>query len=184
MRKELYKLLAVFAVGICIAIVVWQFSLLEEILSFLLHLGPLGPFISGILFAFGITIPTGGFLLSSIAETQPVAYVALWAGFGCAAGDFLFFYIIKNIRKRFLKKKKADHTNSISLLLSRIEHSPLGRFLLPIIGAVIIASPLPDEIGVALLGISHMKPSYFFLLSFALNTSGIYLFLLGISLFS
>lgn len=184
MRKDLYKLIAIFTVGICIAIVVWQFSLLEEILSFLLHLGPLGPLIAGILFAFSITIPTGGFLLSSITETQPVAYVALWAGLGCSLGDFLFFYIIKNIRKRFSKKKNTPHTDSLVLLFSRIEHSPLGRFLLPVIGAVIIASPLPDEIGVALLGISHMKPSYFFLLSFALNTSGIYLFLLGISIFS
>ncbi len=183
MRKELYKLIGIFLVGVVITIVIYQLSLLEHILQLLLQLGPLGPLIAGAFFVPTVTIATGGSLLSSLSETQNIAYVALWGGLGGAIGDFLFFHIIKNIRRRLSRDTGSHKIVSIPHIFSRIEHSPLGRFMLPALGAIIIASPLPDEIGIALLGISNMKRFYFFLLSFTLNTIGIYLFLLGISLF-
>lgn len=183
MRKELYKLIGIFAVGVVITVAISELSLLEKLVEIFLHAGPFGPFISGMFFAFTITIATGGSLLSSLSEAQHIAYVALWGGFGGAVGDFLFFHIIKNIR-RLLSRKTGEHTIvSVPHIFSKIEHSPLGRFLLPALGAIIIASPFPDELGIALLGISNMKRFYFFLLSFALNTVGIYLFLLGVSFF-
>jgi hypothetical protein len=40
-------------------------------------------------------------------------------------------------------------------------------------GAIIIASPLPDELGVALMGIGEIRPRVFLPLSFAMNTLGI-----------
>ena len=43
------------------------------------------------------------------------------------------------------------------------------------IGAIIIASPFPDEIGVSLMGISKMKTYQFILISFLLNAIGIFL---------
>ena len=47
--------------------------------------------------------------------------------------------------------------------------------MLPVIGAIIIASPLPDELGVSLMGMSQMKASRFILLSYILNSIGIFL---------
>jgi len=46
---------------------------------------------------------------------------------------------------------------------------------LPVIGAIIIASPFPDEIGVSLVGISKIKTYQFLLVSFILNAIGIFL---------
>jgi hypothetical protein len=44
-----------------------------------------------------------------------------------------------------------------------------------VFGAVIIASPLPDEAGVSLLSLSKLKNWQFILLSFVLNATGIFI---------
>ncbi len=59
--------------------------------------------------------------------------------------------------------------------IRKLFHTPYFAWFIPIIGAVIIASPLPDEIGVSILGISKMKNWKFLLLSFFLNTVGIFI---------
>jgi uncharacterized membrane protein YdjX (TVP38/TMEM64 family) len=46
---------------------------------------------------------------------------------------------------------------------------------LPIIGALIIISPFPDEIGIGLMGLSKIKKWQFMLISFALNSLGIFI---------
>jgi uncharacterized membrane protein YdjX (TVP38/TMEM64 family) len=52
-----------------------------------------------------------------------------------------------------------------------------------VLGAIIIASPLPDEMGVGLMGISKLKTSQFILLSFVLNAIGIFIVVTAGSLF-
>jgi hypothetical protein len=47
------------------------------------------------------------------------------------------------------------------------------RAVMPFLGALIIASPLPDELGLVFLGISKLKTRYFLPLSFVLNFFGI-----------
>jgi hypothetical protein len=47
-------------------------------------------------------------------------------------------------------------------------------WLLPLVGAIIIASPLPDEPGVAMLGISKIRRWVFTVVVFFLNTIGVY----------
>ena len=47
------------------------------------------------------------------------------------------------------------------------------RWLTPLIGAIIVASPLPDEIGLALMGLSGLRTAMFLPLSFILNFFGI-----------
>ncbi|MEK7660290.1 MAG: hypothetical protein AAB343_03750 [Patescibacteria group bacterium] len=40
-------------------------------------------------------------------------------------------------------------------------------------GAIIIASPFPDEVGISLMGISQLKNWQFLVISFLLNSLGI-----------
>jgi hypothetical protein len=41
------------------------------------------------------------------------------------------------------------------------------------VGGIILASPLPDEVGVSILGVAKMRPSRFMLMSFFFNSIGI-----------
>ena len=47
--------------------------------------------------------------------------------------------------------------------------------MLPIIGAIIIASPFPDEIGVSLMGLSKLSTPKFIFISYILNSIGLFL---------
>ena len=57
------------------------------------------------------------------------------------------------------------------------------RWLTFFAGGFIIASPLPDELGIALLGFSKLKTSLFVPLSFTFNFLGICLIGIAASLF-
>ena len=59
--------------------------------------------------------------------------------------------------------------------IKHLLHSKYFSWTLPVLGAIIIASPLPDEFGIGLMGISKLKTYQFILLSFILNAVGIML---------
>jgi uncharacterized membrane protein YdjX (TVP38/TMEM64 family) len=46
---------------------------------------------------------------------------------------------------------------------------------MPFLGALIIASPVPDEIGVSILGLTKIRYWQFFMVTFILNALGIFL---------
>ena len=53
------------------------------------------------------------------------------------------------------------------------------HYLLYAFAGLVIASPLPDEIGVSLLGISKIKLYKFIIISFIFNTIGVLLVILS-----
>jgi uncharacterized membrane protein YdjX (TVP38/TMEM64 family) len=97
--------------------------------------------------------------------------IALAAGLGALIGDFLIFrffkdHVFEELRPFF--QKLGTHS------LMRIFSTPHFAWILPVLGAFIIASPFPDEIGIGLMGISRMKTWQFLLLAFVLNSTGIF----------
>jgi hypothetical protein len=57
--------------------------------------------------------------------------------------------------------------------IRHIFRTPYFAWLVPVIGAVIVASPLPDELGVSLMGASSIASWQFLILSYCLNAAGI-----------
>src|SRR3989304_3240061 len=47
------------------------------------------------------------------------------------------------------------------------------RWLIAFLGALVIASPLPDELGLMMMGFSKMRTLFFIPISFLLNSLGI-----------
>ena len=62
-----------------------------------------------------------------------------------------------------------DNTSYVRSLL----RSRYIAWTLPIIGVFILASPLPDELGVSLLGISKISEAKFIFISYVSNAVGI-----------
>ena len=52
-------------------------------------------------------------------------------------------------------------------------HRRMFRWVLPFVGALIIASPFPDEIGLGLMGLSRMRVRDLMIISFVMNAIGI-----------
>jgi len=150
-------------------------SLSEIFHTFLLNLGGfgyLGAFITGMFFVSTFTVATAAVVLFILAETLSPLEIGLLGGLGAVFGDFLIF--------RFVRNNLIDEIELLYIRLggnhfNKMLHTKFFSWMLPVIGAIIIASPLPDEIGVSLMGISKLKFYQFLLFSFILNAIGIFL---------
>lgn len=161
-------LLVVSVIVICfLAGTSWASGALRGLAEF----GYVGAFVAGILFVSTFTVGIAGIVLFFLAQELNPLVVAFVAGGGAMIGDFLIFryfrdYVFEELRPIF--KKLGVHP------IARIMSTPYFAWILPVIGALIIASPFPDEIGIGLMGISRMKSWQFLFLAFMLNSAGIF----------
>ncbi|MEK7164256.1 MAG: hypothetical protein AAB768_03910 [Patescibacteria group bacterium] len=138
--------------------------------------GLLGAFVGGIMFASAFTVVSGTIILLSLAHSLPIWQIAVTAGFGAVITNYFIFRFVRDDLSREIKEVYAIFGNRH---LTTLLHTKYFHWFMPLLGALIIASPLPDELGVSLLGISKMSQKEFLLLSFALNTLGISIILIA-----
>lgn len=127
-------------------------------------------FIAGVFFISMFTVTPAAVILAKLAQNYSLLEVAFFGGLGAAAGDFIIFYFTK---KNLTQSAGFLFKEAIGKKLSYIMHSQMFCWLLPLLGAVIIASPFPDELGLALMGVSRLRIAIFLPLVFALNFCGI-----------
>ena len=129
-----------------------------------------GSFVAGIFFVSIFTVAPATVVLAEIAQSNSVFWVAFFGGLGALVGDLIIFRFIKDRLTEdlsyLIKKARAER-------LVPIFRTQLFRWLVPFFGALIVASPLPDELGLAMMGLSKMRTSLFILISFILNATGI-----------
>ncbi|MBP7859635.1 hypothetical protein KA001_01585 [Patescibacteria group bacterium] len=151
--------------------------------SFLLHLGNfgyLGVFLAGFMFVSTFTLVPGTILLTFFSEYIPLYEVLIVGALGATTFDFLAFLFIKN--------KVSEEVNIFIKIFNKKSYfrkvisSHYFSWMLPIIGAIILASPIPDEIGISMLGISNMSKIKFVVLSFVLNSIGIFVVIEGLTI--
>lgn len=131
----------------------------------------LASFVAGFFFSSGIATPP-----AMVALAESAAYVPLWqlcvvGAIGSVVGDLVLF--------RFMRSKLLEYFLDVSMhpsvrRLGRwVARSPFW-WLGPIVGAVVIASPLPDELGLIMMGLSSIRMWQFIALTFMANVAGIY----------
>ena len=139
-------------------------------------LGYLGAFVAGICFVSIFTLAPASVVLFNLANQLNPLEVAIVAGFGAVFGNYLIFRYIKNTVYRELKPLFMHHG---AKPLIKLFKSPHFAWMIPILGAIIIASPLTDEIGMDLIGLSKIKTWQFLVITFLLNTVGIFLVIIA-----
>jgi uncharacterized membrane protein YdjX (TVP38/TMEM64 family) len=107
-----------------------------------------------------------------LAERLSPIEIGLIAGLGAVIGDLTIFRFVKD---DLIKEIKPLYKRLGGNHLAHALHSKYFSWTLPVVGALIIASPLPDELGVGLMGISKLKTYQFVIISFILNALGIFL---------
>ena len=134
----------------------------------------LGAFISGLFFTtFATTIPAIAAFLLIAVTVNPLLAAAL-GGLGATVGDFILYKVIRDSFSHDLLHFFRD-------IEERVHHrfrSTWWHHLVPVVAGFIIASPLPDELAITLLGISRFDPRKFAVFSFLMNTAGILVILL------
>ncbi|MBI5134403.1 MAG: hypothetical protein HZA81_03420 [Candidatus Taylorbacteria bacterium] len=175
MKKHNRRLLLdgiVVAVSIAVAIAIAKSPYIDLLVSWTDGYYVLTAFVAGLFFTSAFTTAPAIAVLAKLSLAYPPGAVAIIGGIGALLGDLLIFAFIKgHIRedvRYFLAKAKTKRIRHI------LEHR-FARWSLAFVGAIIIASPLPDELGLAMMGLSDVRTSRFVPISLAFNTLGILL---------
>ncbi len=158
-------------VGIVITIILANTPAFSALLLSLGKFSYLGAYLAGALFVCTPTAAIGALTLVILSKELSLIPLCLIAGFGAVTADLLMF---RFVRDDLFIELEDIYNQMHGRKLSHIFHSKLLRWTLPVIGAAIIASPLPDELGVGLMGISKLSAWRFSLLSWVLNSVGIF----------
>ena len=119
------------------------------------------------------TVATSALVLLTLAETLSPVEIGFIAGLGAVVGDMIIFHFIKDTLSREIED--IYNTFDQKKYVQKLFHTKYFNWMLPVIGAVLIASPFPDELGVSMIGLSKMSTFKFIILSFILNSLGIFL---------
>lgn len=166
-------------VNTALTIILSKYNFLNDFFFNTLYIPFVGSFVAGMLYVSTATAALGILLIANLAKTLPAIEIAFLAGLGGAIADFAIF---RFFRDSLAKEIAPIYSKLGGKHLTKLIYRKSFRWSLPIIGALIIASPLPDEIGISLMGINKMKSLNFFLLSFALDVAGLFLFVSAFSL--
>lgn len=173
-NKNAYALvrdLIMVSIGILIAIILSRFGFFDRIIGRFGDFYAIDSFIAGIFFTSIFTLVPSSMTLVHIAQHTSTVNVVLWGSLGAMCGDLVLFLFIKD---RFSEDlKKALKPSTVKYFLKSL-HFGFMRWLSPVIGALIIASPLPDEFGITLLGMSKVKTIVLIPIALVMNMVGIY----------
>ena len=167
-----YKNTSLLVISLLLLFYFAESDIVKNIIGRIDTMGYLGSVITGIFFVSTFTVAPAMIVLYNLADKLNPLEVAVLAGMGAVIGDYLIFRFLKDKvfeeLAPFFEKIKGSY-------LIKIFRTPYFAWLTPLIGAAIIASPMPDEMGIGILGISKMKNWQFLLLSFFLNATGIFI---------
>lgn len=164
-----HTLLAILLVFLTILLL--DTAIIAVILEFFQHLQYIGGFVGGMMLVSTFLAAPAIVLLLSVADNVSLLPLVLIATIGSVFGDWLILKFLQDeiaLELRPLAKKL-----NIKRRLSHLQKSKL-RHLVTAIGAFVIMLPTPDELGLSLMGIGHLKRSRILLICFFLDFIGIY----------
>lgn len=162
----------VFLVSLAFAYLIIDANLIHRAGEFLGPWSVVAILIVGFFFTSVLTVAPAAVALGEFSQDMPLLLVAGVGALGSVLADLIIF--------RLFRDHVADDIRALLYAggvrkLSVLRRSKLMRRTLSVLGALIIASPLPDEIGIALMGASRMKPQTFIMVAYAMNALGILL---------
>src|SRR3989344_943377 len=155
--------IGILILSILIAVMLVRSDVLANILASAGELDILGAFIAGMFFPSLFTTAPAIAALGEISLLHGIFVTALLGAAGSVLGDLIIF--------RFVRDRLSEHLSELvthrsvwrrhRLLLRR----RYFRWITFVVGGFILASPLPDELGIAVLGFSKMRVKLFVALS-------------------
>lgn len=176
-RRRKRRNLLGFALGLIATSLLVFSPLFDGLLTLLTPHPAFSAILGGMLFASTFTIAAGVVILLGLAGSVSPWLIIIFGGFGAALCDLLVYTLTRdNITRDVAPIYEEILTRSH---LRKILHTRYFAWTLPVLGAVIMASPLPDELGVSLLSLSQMSPLKFIAVAFASHLIGISVLIAG-----
>ena len=170
-KKIKHHKLLLLILSIILAYFLFQESYFDPLREFILKTGYFGTFVAGIFFSYGFTSAPATAVFLLIAKEQNLWLAVIIGGLGSLVGNFFIFNFIKKYFKDDIKKVAKQK------LVLYVEHKlshKIRKYVALASAGIILASPLPDEIGISMLAFTHMvSPKEFYIASFILHSLGI-----------
>lgn len=171
-RSNLREDFFIVALSLAAAWAIVHYSLVQQALGYTGDGVLWASLIAGAFFTSIVTTAPAIAVLGELSLEGNLYMVALVGAFGAVLGDFIIFSFV---RDRVSKDAAFLLRGPRMMRILHIFKHRRFRRILPFVGALIIASPLPDELGLALLGLSKVSNRYFFAISYSMNFLGIVL---------
>ncbi len=127
--------------------------------------GYLGALVVGAFYSYTITtVPATAAVFVLGSDLNPFL-IAFLGAFGSAFSDSIIFIITK---RKLHKEVQRVENKFLSLKTIKWFHISI-----PVLAFLVVASPLPDELGVALMAIAGLKGKKFLIFSYAANFTGL-----------
>jgi uncharacterized membrane protein YdjX (TVP38/TMEM64 family) len=174
--------IAIIVLSMLVAVLLVRTEVLANLLVSTGKMEALGAFIAGMFFTSIFTTAPAIAALGEISLLQGIFSTALFGAAGSVLGDLIIFRFVRDRFSNHISEMLAHRSiwRRYHLLFRR----RFFRWITFFVGGFILASPLPDELGIAVLGFSKMRVKYFALLSFTFNFLGIILIGLVARLFA
>ncbi|MFA5248632.1 MAG: hypothetical protein WC415_05500 [Patescibacteria group bacterium] len=167
---NLFRDLGIIMLSIFVAVILVKTGILKNLLVGAAGVEFFGSFIAGMFFTSIFTAVPATIALGEIARESSLFWTAVLGGLGAMFGDLVIFRFVKNnLAQDFSVLLK----HSSSKRLKAVFKLKFFRWFIAFLGALIIASPFPDELGLAMMGLTKIKTTIFIPLSFILNSLGI-----------
>lgn len=170
-KNLILKDIAIIAFSILIAVILVKTNAIENLITSTKEIKLLGAFIAGMFFTSIFTTAPAIVALGEIAQTMSLIPMAIFGALGALVGDLIIFSFFRD--RFFGHLREIVSHRKTGKKIGEVFNRKIFRWLTFLVGAFIIASPLPDELGISMLGFSKMKMLWFIPLSIIFNFIGI-----------
>ncbi len=177
MRKSRRSIRNIFIDTVIVSISIWVAIWLADIRAFdaILTIPPafqiLAIFLAGSLFTSIITVPSAVVILAGLSSVVSWWQLVVFGALGAVAGDYILFRFVKDRVAgdiAYLLKHSSRYKAFVHLVARR-----KFRYLALLFAGLVIASPLPDEVAMTMLGVAKSKDWDMVRISFVFNALGI-----------
>lgn len=178
-QQKHHNILMLF-IGLALAVFLSQNQTFN---NFILNLGQYGyvsAIIAGAMFVCTFTVATGALIIFTLAKTLSPIELIFFGMLGAVIFDMCIFKTIKNtVDKEIIEVFNNPRFSHFKKIL----HTKYFAWMGPLVGLLVFLSPLPDELGISLLGLSKLKTYQFFLISIFNHALGMFLVVSTVNLF-
>jgi hypothetical protein len=166
-RRDLF----IFTLCLGATFFIAQTRVFSDLLELAARVPKLGVFVSGFFFTSVFTIAPAGLILAKLSLLTGPLFAAAIGAAGSVISDTIIFLFFQRKLKRDIDTAihSIPHHNPL-----KVFHFEFLKWLNPILGALVIISPLPDEIGLVLLGFSSISMRKLIFTLYILNFIGIF----------
>src|SRR3989344_4242787 len=121
--------------------------------DFILSSGLIGAFIAGLFYTYGFSSPAAAAIFLILGSEGNILLMGLAGGLGALLADLTIFKIVRFSFEDEIKRLSKERR---FLNIERKLPNIMKKYAMVVLGGLIIALPLPDEIGVSMLALSLM----------------------------